>query len=295
MPQPSLPSFRRVGHYLSNLLIVGVIRLAKLLPYEKRVPFVGWLVAQFIGPVAGYRRRALDNLARIYPDMPMDERRRIAKKCLNNVGRTFIEFYSADEFLPRLSTNPLEGPGLALLEEAAAQGRPVLLVGGHYGNFESVRAALVGRGFPVGGFYRNMANPFFNEHYVAAIETFGGPGFAQSRKGTAEFVRHLKNGGQVVFFLDQHVMGAPVLDFMGQPARTSLSAAELSLRFDALLIPFYGTRNADGLTFTTILEAPIAPTDPMTMTQQINDSLGARVYADPTQWFWVHRRWRPND
>jgi len=29
------------------------------------------------------------------------------------------------------------------------------------------------------------------------------------------------------------------------------------------------------------------------MTQEISDSLAARVIADPSQWFWVHRRWRP--
>jgi KDO2-lipid IV(A) lauroyltransferase len=291
---PSAPQDfpRRVVHYLSNLFIVAIIRLARMLPYDTRVRAFGSLVQHVIGPLAGYRRRALANLRLIYPEMPEAERRQIARKCLNNVGRTLIEFYSTDEFLPRMATNELQGPGFAALEAAAAAKRPVLLVGGHYGNFESVRAALVARGYPVGGFYRNMANPFFNEHYVRAVESFGGPGFAQSRKGTTGFVRHLKSGGQAVFFLDQHVMGAPVLDFMGVPARTSLSAAELTLRFNAVLIPFYGIRNADGLTFTTFLEKPIEHSDPMTMTQQINDSLAARVRQDPTQWFWVHRRWR---
>jgi KDO2-lipid IV(A) lauroyltransferase len=297
LAMPSAPKdvSRRVVHFLSNLFIVAIIRLARLLPYEYRVRAFGGLVQHVIGPLAGYRRRALANLALIYPDMPETERRHIATRCLNNVGRTLIEFYSADEFLPRMAKNELQGPGFAALEAASAEKRPVLLVGGHYGNFEAVRAALVARGFPVGGFYRNMANPFFNEHYVRAVESFGGPGFAQSRKGTTGFVRHLKSGGLAVFFLDQHVMGAPALDFMGEPARTSLSAAELTLRFDAVLIPFYGIRNSDGVTFTTVLEAPIAHTDPETMTQQINDSLAARVQQDPSQWFWVHRRWRAEE
>ena len=192
-----------------------------------------------------------------------------------------------------LANNPLSGAGWVALQQAVAEERPVILVTGHYGNYEAVRAALVGRGIKVGGLYRNMSNPYFNAHYVKTMQAFGGPVFPQGRKGTSGFVRHLKTGGQLVLLLDQHVIGAPRLDFLGHPANTALSAAELALRYDALLIPFYGIRRDDGLSFDTVLEAPIPRSDAMTMTQALNDSLAARIKADPGQWFWVHRRWRP--
>jgi KDO2-lipid IV(A) lauroyltransferase len=86
-----------------------------------------------------------------------------------------------------------------------------------------------------------------------------------------------------------------VLDFVVKPARTALSAAELALRFNAVLIPFYGIRQPDGLTFETVLEAPITHSDATTMTQAMNDSLSARIRENPGQWLWVHRRWRPDD
>jgi KDO2-lipid IV(A) lauroyltransferase len=44
-----------------------------------------------------------------------------------------------------------------------------------------------------------------------------------------------------------------------------------------------------------VLEAPVPHSDAVTMTQALNDSLTARVEADPGQWFWVHRRWRIHD
>jgi KDO2-lipid IV(A) lauroyltransferase len=102
----------------------------------------------------------------------------------------------------------------------------------------------------------------------------------------------LKSGGQLVLLFDQHVFFTPTFDFLGQPAHTATSAAELALRYKALLIPFYGIRQSDGLSFETVLEAPVPHTDKDQMTQAITDSLAARVKADPTQWFWVHRRWR---
>jgi KDO2-lipid IV(A) lauroyltransferase len=283
---------RRLGHFTTNAFLVGLIRLALLLPYRQRVAFMGWVVERIIGPAAGYRKRALENLQMIWPETTPERRDTLASRCLNNVGRTFIENYSAREFPRRMARTEPHGPGLKSLEEARAAGRPVILVTGHFGNYEAVRAALVARGYDIGGLYRDMKNPYFNAHYVKTMEAFGGPVFPQGRRGTAGFVRHLRDGGQLVLLFDQHVQHAPILDFIGEPARTAVSAAELALRYDALLIPFYAIRQEDGLSFDCVLEAPVAHTDAEKMTQTLNDSLSARVEAHPEQWFWVHRRWR---
>ncbi|MBD3664516.1 lauroyl acyltransferase [Sulfitobacter sp. TSTF-M16] len=291
-PSPPSLSPRNIGHYLSNAVIVGIIRLALALPYRRRVPFVGWVMQHLLGPLAGYRRRARVNLSTIRPDLSAPERHAIADHCLNNAGRTFIENYSSKDFPARMAGNTPQGPGFAALQEAAASGKPVILVTGHFGNYEATRAALVARGFNIGGLYRDMKNPYFNAHYVKTMQAFGGPVFPQGRRGTAGFVRHLKEGGQLVLLFDQHVIGAPILDFMGTPARTAVSAAELALRYDGLLIPFYSIRQPDGLSFECVLEAPVPHSDPETMTQALNDSLAAQVRAHPGQWFWVHRRWR---
>lgn len=289
---PHAQPAQRLGDYLSNALIVGIIWLALALPYAIRVRFVGWLVERVIGPLAGYRKRAIDNLVLIWPEMPAPRRAEIARRCLNNVGRSFIENYSAKDFPARMAQNVPQGAGAAALDAAVKTRRPVILVSGHFGNYEATRAALVAKGYDIGGLYRDMKNPYFNAHYVKTMEAFGGPVFPQGRKGTAGFVRHLKSGGQLVLLFDQHVQYAPALDFMGEPARTALSAAELALRYDALLIPFYGIRQPDGLSFETVLEAPVPHSDPTTMTQALNDSLSERIKKTPEQWFWVHRRWR---
>ena len=294
-PSPSVPLSRKLGHILTNALAVTVIGGARALPYEMRVPFVGWLMAHVVGPLAGYRRRALDNLERICPELPAARRRAIAVAALDNAGRTFIENYSLHDFPARMAARTPEGPGYAALQQAAKEKRAVILVTGHFGNYEATRAALVARGFDIGGLYRPMKNPYFNAHYVKTMESFGGPVFPQGRRGTAGFVRHLKNGSQLVLLFDQHVQRAPVLDFLGAPARTAVSAAELALRFDGLLIPFYGIRQPDGIGFRSVMEAPVPHSDPETMTQALNDSLSARIRAHPEQWFWVHRRWRPDE
>lgn len=290
-----IPLLTNIGYHITNLIARLFINLALALPYRWRVPFMGWIMSRLIGPAAGFLSRGEQHVTFAMPHLPKAEQQRIARASLDNFGRTLIENYSTKELLARQEGAEVTGGGLEHLQQAAQDGRPVILVSGHFGNYEALRAALLGKGFDVGGLYRDMSNPYFNAHYVRTMQDLGGPVFAQGRKGTAGFVRHLKDGGQLVLLFDQHVQGAPLLKFLGRPARTAISAAELALRYNAVLMPFYGIRQRDGLTFDCVLEEPIAHSDAETMTQAMNDSIGKRIRAHPEQWLWVARRWRAED
>jgi KDO2-lipid IV(A) lauroyltransferase len=290
-----MPFRIKVQHMAVNILARGLIGVLLLLPYRWRVPAMGWIIANLIGPAVGYLKRAEAHVRYIMPQLPDAEIKRIAHASVDNAGRGLIEIYSTRQFHERQKAVPYGGPGFAAFEQAARDGRPVILASGHFGNYEASRANLTKQGYPVSGLYRDMSNPYFNAHYVAAMETLNGPGFAQGRKGTAGFVRHLKAGGQLVLLFDQHVQDAPFLDFLGKPARTATSAAELALRYDALLIPYYAIRNPDGLSFTCEMEEPVPHSDALTMTQALNTSISARIRAHPEQWLWTARRWRPED
>ena len=187
---------------------------------------------------------------------------------------------------------PVEGPGLACLEQAHREGRPVVLVTAHFGNYDAWRAALLARGFRIGAFYRPMRNPVFNRRYVAAMERIGTPMFPAGREGMAGMVRFLRGGGMLGLVADHHIGTGVPLDFLGRPALTALSAAELALRYDAPLVPLYGIRQPDGLSFRVRIEAPVPPSDPATMTAALNASAGAVIRAHMGQWFWLHRRWK---
>ena len=278
--------------YLQNLVLRGAIRLALALPYESRVRFMGALVSQVIAPLAGFRRRIRKNLAHTCPELPREEINRLCRAVPNNVGRTLIEIYSGPEFVARAIKAPIEGPGLARLEAARAEGRPVILVTGHMGNYDAVRANLIHRGYNMGALYRRMSNPYFNDHYVRSISRIGTPLFEQGRKGMVEMVRHIRKGGILGILTDLYVQDGEALDFFGQTARTSTVTAELALKFNAALIPVYGLREPDGLSFRIIAQDEIPHSDPITMTQAVNDGLERLVRENMDQWFWIHRRWK---
>lgn len=162
---------------------------------------------------------------------------------------------------------------------------------GHFGNHEAPRQALTQRGYTIGGLYRPIANPYFNAHYEQTMLSMSGAVFAQGRKGTAGFVKMLKNGGMGTLLFDVRASRYPKIPFMGQPAHTATSVADIALKLDALVVPYFGTRQADGLSFDVAIEDPIALTDPDTMMREVTARLETRVRAHPEQWFWVHRRW----
>ncbi|MCE6951999.1 lysophospholipid acyltransferase family protein [Cereibacter sphaeroides] len=285
---------RRTGPaaWSQDRLLRTLIGALLLLPYEWRVPLCGWVMSRLIAPLAGWDRRVRDNLARVMPDLPEAEVRRLMRRVPDNVGRSVIESYSGREFVERAARHPVGGPGLATLEAAHAEGRPVVIVTGHFGNYDASRAALMARGFRIGGLYRPMNNRYFNEHYVRAMAAIGEPIFPRGKQGLAGMLRHLRGGGMLGLLIDVHMRDGAVLQFFGQPAKTALSAAELALKYDAPLVPVYAIRAANGLDFTIRVGEPIPRGTPAEMTQALNDSLEEIVRDHMDQWFWIHRRWR---
>lgn len=280
-----------VQDWLTDRLIRTVLWLLLRLPWRHRLALAGAFAARLVGPMNGWRRRARENLAMVMPNLTPDRIDSLSSAVLANIGRTMVELYAPEEFAARVATEPLIGAGVAALAQAHAQGRAVLLVTGHIGNYDAMRAALIARGYKVGGLYKPMSNRFFNAHYVATVERIGKPLFPKDNVGKRGMLQFLRKGGMLGLVLDQHTAdGVPIL-FIGIPAMTALSAAHMALKYDALVVPVYGIRRPD-LGFDLIVNAPIPHGDPVEMTQALNNDLAEQVRMHPEQWMWTHRRWR---
>ncbi len=275
--------------YVVFLAFVGALNL---LPYGLRVRLGGFVFARLVAPLAGYRRRIEDNLRLIFPAMSEAQRADVTAATSRNIGRMAMELLSPKGLRQRALAAPVSGPGWDAMQEAKAEKRPIILVSGHFGNYDVIRAGTIAHGFRVGGIYRALNNPYFNRYYLRNISTIGTPLFERGRRGLGEMVRFLRGGGTVAMLIDQHMHKGEPLDFMGQTAMTALSAAEMALKYDALLVPCYGIRRDDGLSFDAVFEAPIPHTNAVEMTQALNDSLQARIEQNIDQWFWIHRRWK---
>lgn len=273
-----------------SLVIVAMLRLPRVLPYNARLASVAWIMGYVFAPLAGYPKRIRANLSYVCPELPETEIRRLCRAVPANVGRTLVEITSPEEFKARLSNTEPIGLGVPELERARATGRPIIAVTGHFGNFDAPRAVLTRLGYNIGALYRPINDPYLDKAFYDALTGIASPIFPRGRKGLAKMVRFLRQGNMLALVMDQYVHGGTKLTFFGKTAPSSLSAAELALRYDALLVTAYGRRKDDG--FDVIIEGPIAHSDPATMMQEVNDRLEAQVRGHLDQWLWIHRRWK---
>ena len=285
------PRFQPVM-YAQNLMYRAIIGALLVLPYQTRLRFGGWVISRLLAPLAGYGKRVRENLALVWPDMPAERVEELVRKVPANAGRTLIEQFSPAEFKAHIRDTPVTGPGLPALFAARKAGKGVVLVSGHFGNYDVLRAVLAARGHAVGGLFKPLSNRYFDPYYRDTIDRISTPAFAKGRRGLAGMVQHLRAGGLIGMLIDQHQHRAPVLTFFGHPARTALSAAELALKYNTLLVPCYAIRQPDGVHFELVIEDPVPHGTPAAMTQALNDSLEARVRQHPEQYFWIHRRWK---
>ncbi|RDC71640.1 lauroyl acyltransferase [Rhodovulum sp. 12E13] len=276
----------------ADLALRALVGVARTLPYDARIRFGGAVFARAVAPLTRMGARIDENLSYIYPDLSAAARRQRARAAARQAGRLLMENYSSTELARRMARVVPTGPGLPALAAARDEGRPVLLLTGHFGNYEAARACLVAQGYVIGGLYRPMANALVNRHYVATMQAIGGPIFPQGRAGTKGLIAHLKRGGMAMMLNDLYTGTGVALPFLGRPAMTSPHPAEIALRTGAEVVCVFGTRRADGLSFDVEVEAPLPRTDALEMTRAYNDAVSARIRAHPEQWFWMHRRWK---
>ncbi|MEM9425773.1 MAG: lysophospholipid acyltransferase family protein, partial [Pseudomonadota bacterium] len=277
---------------VQNAAIRVILGGALMMPYQTRVQVVGKVMSRIVSPLAGWRRRILNNLAYVCPEMSAAERGRIAVSVADNVGRTLIEIYSGEEFVARARKSEVVGPGLPALAAAQAEGRPIVMVTAHLGNYDAVRSKLSREGYPMAALYKPMKNKLFHAHYLKAISTIAEPVYPTNGRGIAALIKHLKAGGTLGIVADVGSRKAPLLRFFDKPAHTPVSSAEWAVKYDALMVPVFGLRQPDGLTFRLHVAEPIPAGDPAEMMQVYNDTVEEIVRAHPEQWFWIHRRWK---
>ncbi len=285
------PRFR-FRDWLTHAAIRAFLGAMLALPYRWRVPAMGWIMSRLLAPLLKWDRRIRNNLRMVCPELPAAEVDRLCRAVPDNWGRTLIEIFSGRQFVARIKDTPLTGPGADAFRAARAAGRPVILVTGHFGNYDAPRGALQAGGYPLAALYREMEIGPFNTWYVERISAIASPVYPATRKGLADYVRHLKNKGMIGILIDVHAGSGAPLQFFGKTAYTATSTAEWAVKYNADVFPIYGRRRDDGLSFDIVIDNPVPRGDPVAMTQALNDSLERMVRENMGQWFWIHRRWK---
>ena len=268
------------------------IHLLGLLKYDQRMQLGSSIIGLAIRRIPRYRKRVLNNLRLIYPEISKIETNKFLKDFSENLGLTFTEFLFNQEFHENQEILLDDPTQLDEIYAALQKNQPIIITSGHFGPWEAVRALLKRKGMETGAIYRKSKNRFYQPYHHKTISVGGTPVFQTGRKGTAGMVRHLKKGGIVCIMIDQAVSDGKYMNFLGKPAKTTLAIANLALRYNALMVPAYAIRKVSDNSITVVVEPSISPSTPQHMTEQATESLTNRITQAPTHWYWLHNRWK---
>ncbi|QPH54691.1 lysophospholipid acyltransferase family protein [Pontivivens ytuae] len=284
--------YKDLSYRLSNGVLRVLARVIRVLPYNRRVALGGWIGRNVISRLPEARRRVERNFDKVLPDLPPARRQEILRGAGDNFGRVMVEEMMMEDVIADPSRFRAGGPGLEVLRKACAEKTGAVIAAMHFGNWEGLRAWGRTRDLEIGGVYRTHNNPYYNEDFVGTLKVLSEHAFPKGRDGTRGLIRHLRSGGIVAILVDQKQSGAPLIDFLGHPAETTTSAAKLAKSMGVPLVANASFRAEDGLSFDSVVSAPIPHGDEEEMMRAVNAQLSTWIMERPEQWFWFHRRWR---
>jgi KDO2-lipid IV(A) lauroyltransferase len=247
---------------------------------------------------APHRRLALDNLAAAFPGRLESERRAIARGVFRHFGCLLTELLRFSGLDREQMLASVEFDGTERVAQAHQLGKGVLFVTGHFGFWEIHALAHALRFPPINVVVRALDNPQLNA-WLEALRTKTGNSVIHRKGSLRRILRALSDNLGVAILIDQHIQttDAVVIDFFDRPAATTSAVAALALRTGAPIIPVFAVRTPEGR-YRMIYEPPIEPPPADSpdavreLTQRCTDVLEMYVRRYPSQWLWMHRRWR---
>ena len=243
------------------------------------------------------RRTALENLRRAFPDWSSWRRWRVAFSAYRQMARTLVEFlhtrsYTDADIRERVTLDNVEA-----LAAARDRGRGVILLSGHYGNWEWLGRAVTAAGYPFAALYKEPKDTGFGTRLKVMREAAGLVQIDHDDMRAA--IRWLRKGGVLGIIMDQEprrsadwaiapLFGHPAITHAGPfrlarltgvPVFTVFSRRIGSARYRGELQPFRMSSLSDP-------EQAVAEDAAV-----FNARLEAAVRDRPDHWLWIYRRW----
>jgi KDO2-lipid IV(A) lauroyltransferase len=295
MPHPTFTRSLLAPRQWPAWLGVGVIWLIARLP-QAALMWVGRRLGALILRIPSTRRHIAEaNIALCFPELDANEQAALVDANLRDIGLMMMEFalgwMGSDR---RMTDIPTTIEGLQHLEAARAQGKGVLLVGGHFSHLE-LCARLVSQRIRIAGMYRRMDSTVFEWVVLRARLHYAAAMFEKDDiRGT---VKYLRGGGTLWYAPDQDMRSKDTVfvPFFGVPAATITATHHLARLSGAVVIPFFHHRLPDSRGYALRLGAPLENfpgTDVLDDTARVNACIEQMVREAPEQYLWVHKRFK---
>ena len=248
---------------------------------------------RLIAPRLHRHKRALENLALAFPEMPLDERNRIAGDMWENLGRTFAEAFFLKEIMAegRVAFEPMEQ-----LHEIA-RAAPCVFCSLHLGNWELVGYGGKLMGAPVTGVYQRLSNPYVEAATLKLREAVYEDRLLPRSPVTARtLLKTIRQGGSAAFLADLRDDRGAAVPFFGVLARSTVFPALLARVTGRPLYACAAFRRPDVHFVIRATRIPVPETndreaDAVLATATLQKQFETFIREAPEQWMWAHRKW----
>jgi KDO2-lipid IV(A) lauroyltransferase len=291
----------KAADYAVYLVVRVVVCVLQALPYDTACRAAAGLARLLYHLDRRHRRVADDNLRQAFPGRYTDaERDGLVRSVYRHFCQLLIEIVQVPR---RLSARNWRDhvelvPG-RLLVDSLLSGRPLLLVTGHFGNWELGGYGLGLLGFRTHAIARPLDNPYLDD-FLRRFRERTGQGLL-AKHGDFERMNAILAGNGVLATLGDQDAGQRGLfvDFFGRPASTHKAIALLALEHRVPLLVVGVRKVGEPLRYQVRVEDHILPEDydgrpdaVRALTQRFTAALERVVRAAPEQYFWLHRRWK---
>jgi KDO2-lipid IV(A) lauroyltransferase len=249
---------------------------------------------------ARHRGRALASVRRAYPQVGAAEAEKLVRRSFEHFVQVIVEvcftprIIRGETWSNRITLRNLSQP-LSLLNA----GRPVILLTGHFGNWEILGYLLAALGYPVAALARPLDNRRVND-WLMGIRQQRGLRIITKWDATEHMQGVLDAGGALGFIADQNAGDRGMfVPFFGRLASTYKSIGLLAIAREVPIVCGYAKRVGPGCRYELGAADVIYPQqwasqpDPLYyVTARYIRALEQIVRSCPEQYLWMHRRWK---
>ena len=299
-----MSNFRNTRKKLKYSLLVVALQIVliviRFLPRKVAMKFFGSLGALAFMIMKQERTKTINNLTIAYGEKrDQAEIRAMAREVWVNLGKSGAEFaIKMGEDKPEQFFRNLEVIGNQHLQEAIQKGRGILGLISHMGCWEGTALGLPMLGIPAYAIGKRLGNEQLN---ALLFESRGKKGVQTLARGSSykTILRVLAENNLVGILIDQDTdVWGVFVDFYGRPAYTPIGAAMLAMDSGAPVLPmFYLKKDDDTYVFFIEKEIPLVMTgnrrkDMEENTRRFHAVIEEYIKKYPTQWVWMHNRWK---
>ena len=294
-------TIKKLAAKASFQLVKIILFLTRIFPVKLTYAFSTFAV--FLGSLFKWNRKkiALENLKIVFPELTEQERKSIFRESLRNMLKNYFEmaFIINGKFSEKKILEITKASGLEHLDNLKDRGQGALLYSGHFGNFPLMVIWLALRGYPVASIFKEARN-FPDEFFGNIMRKFNVTPLKYKSDAalTVAIIRALKEKKIVLIQNDQSHPNGIYVNFFNKSVPSPAGPALLALRVGVPIIPAYICRDKNNHhTISVLPEIPLQQEDDhdkfMSLNTQIMIDWIARILVKhPTEWLWLHNRWK---